>query len=98
MEPEEFKAMVEDIRTVEKALGKVSYEITEKQKNSLAFRRSLFAVKYIKKGEIFTLENVRSIRPGYGLPPKYFDEVVGKKATKDIVIGIPLSWDLIEEE
>jgi len=98
MEPEQFKAMVKDIRTVEKALGKVSYGITEKQKSSRVFRRSLFAVKDIRKGEKFAEENVRSIRPGYGLSPKYFDDVVGKKATKDIVIGTPLSWDLIEEE
>jgi len=98
MEPKEFKSMVEAIRNVEKAVGKVSYEITEKQKDSRVFRRSLFVVKDIKKGEKFAEENVRSIRPGYGLSLKYFDEVVGKKATKDIVIGTPLSWDLIEEK
>ena len=98
MEPKEFKAMVEAIRNVEKALGEVSYEITEKQKASRVFRRSLFVVKDIKNGEKFTEDNVRSIRPGYGLPPKYFDEVVRKKAKKDIVIGTPLSWDLIKEE
>lgn len=95
MEPEEFKAMVRDIRTVEKALGQVSYEMTKKQKDSLVFRRSLFVVRDIKKGELFTPENIRSIRPGNGLPPRYLDTVSGKRATEDIERGTPLSWELI---
>jgi len=95
MEPKEFKAMVEDIRTVEKALGKVSYEITEKQKDSRVFRRSLFAVKYIRKGEKFTEENIRSIRPGNGLHTRYLEVVLGKKAKENIEKGTPLKWDLI---
>jgi pseudaminic acid synthase len=97
LEPHEFKEMTNAIRRAEKAIGQVSYEIMGKQKAGRVFRRSLFVVKDIKKGEKFTEENVRSIRPGYGLPPKYFDDVVGKKATKDIIRGTPLSWDLIEE-
>ena len=95
MEPKEFKAMVEDIRTVEKALGKVSYEIMEKQKDSRVFRRSLFAVKYIRKGEKFTEENIRSIRPGNGLHTRYLEVVLGKKAKENIEKGTPLKWDLI---
>lgn len=95
MEPEEFKAMVRDIRTVEKALGQVSYEMTKKQKDSLVFRRSLFVVRDIKKGELFTPENIRSIRPGNGLPPRYLNTVTGKRATQDIERGTPLSWELI---
>ncbi len=78
MEPKEFKAMVKDIRIVEKAIGKISYEITEKQKDSRVFRRSLFAVKDIRNGEIFTEENIRSIRPGNGLHTRYFKAVLGK--------------------
>lgn len=95
MEPEEFKAMVRDIRTVEKALGNVSYELTGKQKDSVVFRRSLFVVKDIKTGEAFNTENIRSIRPGYGLPPRYLDMVTTKRATRDIRRGTPLSWEMM---
>lgn len=94
--PDDFKEMVKAIREVEKALGKVSYELTEKTKKSREFARSLFVVKDVKAGEIFTEENVRSIRPGYGLHPKYLKDVIGKKARKDIKKGTPLRWDLIE--
>ena len=83
MEPDEFKQMVNDIRTTEKALGKISYELTKSQKKSKVFRRSLFAVENIKKGETFTDKNIRSIRPSNGLPPKYFDTILGKKAKTD---------------
>jgi len=68
--------MVESIRTSEKGLGKVSYEVTEHEKASRIFRRSLFVVKDMKVGEVFTEENVRSIRPGYGLPPKYLRNII----------------------
>ncbi len=95
MEPHEFKRMVQDIRTVEKALGTVSYELTEKQRESIVFRRSLFVVRDMKKGETFTPENVRSIRPGYGLAPKYADVIMGKQATGDIERGTPLSWEMV---
>ncbi len=94
--PEEFKEMVQAIRDVEKALGKVSYELTEKMKKAREFARSLFVVKDMKKGEVFTEENVRSIRPGYGLHPKYLKEILGKRARKDIERGTPLSWELID--
>ncbi|HIE59941.1 MAG TPA: pseudaminic acid synthase, partial [Persephonella sp.] len=94
--PEEFKQMVKAIRDVEKALGKVSYELTEKTKKSRSFARSLFVVKDIKAGEILTEENVKSIRPGYGLHPKYLKDVLGKKARKDIKKGTPLNWELIK--
>jgi len=95
LEPHEFKEMVDAIRTAEKALGKVSYEITEKQKESRIFRRSIFVVKDIKKGEEFTEENVRSIRPGYGLHTRYLDQISGRKAKVFIKKGTPLDWDLI---
>lgn len=95
MEPHEFKQMVADIRTAEKAVGKISYELTENQKKSKAFRRSLFAVKDIKEGERLTDQNIRSIRPGNGLPPKYLQMIIGKKATTDIPKGSPLAWDII---
>jgi len=96
LEPAEFKAMVNSVREAEKALGEVSYELTEKMKKSREFSRSLFVVKDIKTGEVFTEKNIRSIRPGYGLHPKYFKEILGKKAKNNIKAGNPLSWDLIE--
>ena len=94
--PEEFSQMVKAIREVEKALGKVSYELTEKTKKSREFARSLFVVKDMKAGEVFTEENVRSIRPGYGLHPKYLKDILGKKARRDIKRGTPLSWDMVD--
>ena len=94
MEPHEFKQMVQDIRTVEKALGNVCYDLTEKQKESKTFRRSLFVVQDIKAGEALTTENVRSIRPGDGLPPKYLPLVLGRTTRYDIVKGTPLNWSI----
>lgn len=95
LEPEEFKNMVKSVKEVEKALGNVSYELTEKTRNSREFSRSLFAVKDVKKGEKFTEDNVKSIRPGFGLHPKYISDIIGKMASKDISKGTPLKWDLI---
>ncbi|MFN3265025.1 MAG: N-acetylneuraminate synthase family protein, partial [Aquificaceae bacterium] len=96
LEPAEFRAMVEAIRQVEKALGKVSYELTEKQKRMRKFSRSLFVAEDIKAGEVFTQEKVRSVRPGYGLHPRYLKEILGRRARVDIPAGTPLSWELIE--
>jgi pseudaminic acid synthase len=95
LEPLEFKAMVEAIRTAESALGGVSYEVTSKEVASRVFRRSLFVVKDVKAGEELTEENVRSIRPGYGLPPKFFERVIGRRAAVDISRGTPLDWKLV---
>ena len=96
MEPTEFKQMVDEIRIVEKALGKVTYELTEQQKRSREDGRSLFVVKDVKEGETFTEENVRSIRPNFGLHTMHYEDILGKKAKKDIVKGTPLAWDQIE--
>ncbi|QID32927.1 pseudaminic acid synthase [Pampinifervens florentissimum] len=96
LEPEEFKAMVSAIRQVEKALGKVSYELTERQKAMRKFSRSLFVAKDIKAGETFTEENVRSVRPAVGLHPKYLKDILGRRARFDIKAGTPLSWELVE--
>lgn len=96
LEPQEFKAMVQAVREVERALGEVSYDLTERQRKSREFARSLFVVEDVKKGEVFTEKNVRSIRPGYGLHPKYLKDVLGRKAKRDIPRGTPLSWDLID--
>ncbi|TYB33031.1 MAG: pseudaminic acid synthase [Flexistipes sinusarabici] len=96
MEPEEFKQMVESIRNVEKALGKINYDLTPKAKNSRVFTRSLFIVEDVKAGETVTENNVRSIRPGYGLHPMYLNEVMGKTFRKNILKGTPLDWRHIE--
>ncbi|UZP66800.1 pseudaminic acid synthase [Desulfovibrio mangrovi] len=95
MEPYELKQLVHDVRTVEQAIGRVSYELTEKQQESTVFRRSLFVVKDMKAGEVFTPDNVRSIRPGYGMPPRYLDQILGKAATSAIKAGTPMSWGLV---
>ena len=86
----EFSAMVKAVREAEMAVGQVNYKISEKVKKSRIFGRSLFVVKDIKKGEKFTEKNVRSIRPGYGMHPKYLKEVLGKKAKVDLERGLPL--------
>ena len=95
MEPDEFKKMVDSIRNVEKALGKVSYELTDKVKANREFSRSLFVIEDIKKGDIITEVNVRSIRPGFGLHPKYLDKILGKKVNKDIKKGMPFKLDFL---
>lgn len=92
LEPGEFKAMVEAIRTAERALGKVNYEPTEKELSSRVFRRSLFVVKDVKANDEFTEENVRSIRPGSGLSPRFLPNVLGRRASRDIARGTPLTW------
>ena len=96
MEPAEFKKMVDDIRIVEKALGKVTYELTEKQKRSREDSRSLFVVKDMKEGEEFTPENVRSVRPAFGMHTMYYEEILGRKAKQDLAKGTPLDWKYID--
>lgn len=96
LEPHEFKNMVDAVRDTEKALGKVDYSMNEKKKNSRLLGRSLFIVKDIKAGEKFTEDNIRSIRPGYGLAPKHLYEVINREAACDIKRGTPLSWDKIK--
>lgn len=87
MEPQEFKDMVQSVRQVESALGKVNYEVTE---NDKIRRRSLFVVKDIKAGETLTEKNIRSIRPGYGLHPEFLNDILGRKAARDIAKGEPI--------
>jgi pseudaminic acid synthase len=95
LEPHEFKAMVEAVRTAEKALGEARFGLSEKEEALRIFRRSLFVVEDVKRGETFTEGNVRSIRPGYGLHTRHLGEVLGKRAVRDIERGTPLSWDLV---
>jgi len=98
MEPEEFAELVRDIRNAEKLLAPPSYKLSEKERKNILFRRSLFAVKDIQKGEVFTEENIRSIRPGYGIQPKFYENILGKEAQKDIARGKPLSIEILENE
>ncbi len=93
MDEEEFAAMVKVVREAEMAIGKVDYTLTEKQKKGKEFSRSLYVVEDIKSGEVITEKNVRSIRPGFGLHPKFFKNVLGKKFIKDLEKGTPLSFD-----
>ncbi len=94
-EPHEFRAMVDAVRAAERALGSVSYELTEKEKVSRVFRRSLFVVRNMAEGEAFTLENVRSVRPANGLPPRLLPEIIGCVALRAIKKGEPLAYDLV---
>jgi len=96
MEPEEFKLMVQRIREVELALGKIDYDMTDKKIKSRQFARSLFVISDIQEGEEFTEDNIKSIRPGNGLPPKFIDEIIGKKANKSLKRGTPLEWKHID--
>lgn len=97
LEPPEFKAMVDSVRTVEAAMGTPGYAPGEAEKKSTAFRRSLFIVEDVAEGEPLTAENVRSIRPGGGLHTRHLDEVMGRKAKAPIKRGTPLSLDLLED-
>ena len=89
--------MVEAIRTVEKALGSVHFGVSKQEAKTRVFRRSLFVVSNIRAGEKLTEANVRSIRPGHGLPPKYLKEVLGRRASRDIERGTPLSWSMVSD-
>jgi len=96
LEPQEFKAMVDAVRITEKALGTIHFGIEAKEASSRVFRRSLFVVQNVKRGEEFTAQNVRSIRPGYGLHTRHLQEVLGRCAAEDIQRGTPLSWELVQ--
>ncbi|HKN35615.1 MAG TPA: pseudaminic acid synthase [Terriglobales bacterium] len=95
LEPQEFKAMVDAVRTTEQALGQVRFGYSGKEASGRSFRRSLFVVENIRKGEVFTAHNIRSIRPASGLHPRHLPQVLGRHAVRDIERGTPVSWDLL---
>ena len=95
MEPAEMAQLVVETERAWQALGQVSYGATEKEKNSLLFRRSIYIAQDMKAGEVFTRKNLRCIRPGLGLPPKYFDILLGRKVNQDTKKGTPINWDLV---
>ncbi|MBI21013.1 MAG: pseudaminic acid synthase [Chloroflexi bacterium] len=95
MEVDEMKDLVDQIRNVEKGLGNIFFGPTSSEKSNLQFQRSLIVTQDMSPGEIFTGENLRSIRPGFGLSPIFLDQIIGLKASKEIVRGTPISWDMI---
>ena len=95
LEPAEFMAMVDAVRTAERALGEVHYGVSPEEEKSRIFRRSLFVVEDVRAGELFTPANVRSIRPGHGLHPRHLDDVLTRRAARDIAKGTPLAWSLV---
>ena len=94
LDKQEFSEMIKAVRDAEKLLGKVDYSMTEKKKKSRQFSRSLYVAEDIKEGEVITEKNVRSVRPGYGLHPKYWNTIIGKKATKNIEKGSAIQMDM----
>lgn len=95
MEPEEMVALVVETERAWQAMGTVTYGPTEKEKASLKFRRSIYVAKDIEAGGVFTEDNIKVIRPGYGLAPKYYEQVLGGKASKALSAGTPISWELL---
>jgi len=96
LEPQELYQLCRDAKSAWQAIGRINYEVTEAEKGNIKFRRSLYVVDDICEGEVFTASNVKSIRPGFGLAPKYYDFCLGKKAACDIKRGTAVSFDLIE--
>lgn len=95
MEPEEMRALVLESERAWQSLGKISYGPVNTEKASLQHRRSLYVVKDMKQGDIFNKENIKAIRPGFGLPPKYYDLLLGKKINCDVKKGTPVTWDIL---
>lgn len=96
MVKDEFATMVKSIRNVEKALGEVKYPTDPSKIKGREFSRSLYVAQPMKKGDVITEENVRSVRPGYGLHPKYLSELIGRKVNCDLEVGDRMSWDVVE--
>jgi N-acetylneuraminate synthase len=97
LEPQEFAAMVDAVRTAERAFGEVHFGPSAHEASSLAFRRSLFVVEDMKQGDVFSQTTVRAIRPSQGLHTRHLQEILGRRAARDIERGTPLSWDLVAE-
>ncbi|HEX5128043.1 MAG TPA: pseudaminic acid synthase [Rhodocyclaceae bacterium] len=95
LEPQELKLLVEETERARQCLGVVHYGPSERERASLQFRRTLYVAKNVKAGELFTAENVRAIRPGYGLLPKHTEAVIGRRASRDIERGTPMTWELL---
>jgi N-acetylneuraminate synthase len=97
MEPDEMRLLIVEAKRAWQAMGKVSYGLTEKERNSLKYRRSLYVVEDMEEGDTLTKKNLRAIRPGLGLPPKYYDILLGKSVRRSVKRGTPVSWDLVAD-
>ncbi|MGJ9458017.1 pseudaminic acid synthase [Oceanobacillus sp. CF4.6] len=95
LEPNEMKALVTETKRAWQSIGNVHYGPTKAEKSSEKYRRSLYVTEDMKAGDIFTQENLRAIRPGFGLPPKYYDILLGKTVVQDVEKGTPVTWDII---
>lgn len=95
LEPDELQRLCEDTRTAWLATGQAGYRLKSAEQESLKYRRSIYVVESMKAGEIFSRKNIRRIRPGFGVEPKYYEEILGKKVTRDVVKGTPLDWNLV---
>lgn len=95
MEPHELKMLVEETERAWQSLGEIKYGPTDAEKPSLLHRRSLYIGEDLKAGDILTVENLRNVRPGLGLPTKYYDLVLGKAVKQDVAKGTPLSWEIL---
>ena len=95
LEPDEMQTLAVETKRAWQSLGTIRYGPTEKEKKSLIFRRSLYVVKDMRAGDVFTNENLRAIRPGHGLSPKYYHDLIGKRVSQDVEKGTPVSWDLV---
>jgi pseudaminic acid synthase len=98
MEPDEMRSLVIETMSAWQAMGRISYGPTDPEKASMKFRRSLYIAKDMKAGDVLTRENLRIVRPGYGLPPKHFDALLGKAVKKDIPKGTPVHWDMVNDK
>jgi|TARA_Y100001968_G_scaffold49276_1_gene39643 N-acetylneuraminate synthase len=96
LEPAELEALCRDSKTAWRALGRVDYGRKSSEQGNARFRRSLYVTRDMKAGELFSADNVRSVRPGFGLPPKMLDQIIGRRASRDIAFGTALSMDLVE--
>ena len=96
LEPTEMAQLVRECNTAVQALGHVSYQMQEQERKSLVYRRSLYVVKDMQAGDVLTSENMRSIRPGLGIAPKYYEILIGKKVKRNICRGTAVSWDIVE--
>ncbi len=97
LEPRELKILADSLNNAWEAIGNINYDLKSSEESNVKFRRSIYFVKDLKAGEVITEECLRSVRPGYGLPTKYFDSLIGKKIKKDVVYGTPTSFELIED-
>ena len=95
MEPDEMKSLVAETERAWQGFGNISYGPTKSEKKSFIFRRSIYVVQDLKAGDVLSLENIRCIRPGLGMPPKYFDTLLGSRVNKDVKKGTPMNWDLV---